>query len=381
MKTKLILFSLLATFSACNGQPKQEKLTSQRSEPKKLSFNLSDFYSNRAELDAIVAKVFSQLNTEERLAQMIITSAGELGKPQATVANLVKNNKVGGVIFLKGNGSDHKKFIDSLNAISAKQSQLPLIYSIDAEPSLINSRLPDVKKKFPKTIDIKSPEESAQVATDISKTIKDFGFHYNYAPVVDLSPNNEAIKSRSFGSDRDSVIAKAKAFIEATQDENVVSCAKHFPGHGFVEGDTHKKLVYIDGELKEVDVYKPLIEEGVLSIMIAHIAVENNEKYGTDGAPASISKKIVTDLLRNELGFEGIITTDAMNMVGATSSGESAPFLSAEAGCDMILMPPNETALLKEMQAEYEQNEPFRSQIDASVKRILKLKICLRLIE
>jgi beta-N-acetylhexosaminidase len=312
---------------------------------------------------------------------MIITSAGELGKPQATVANLVKNNKVGGVIFLKGNGSDHKKFIDSLNAISAKQSQLPLIYSIDAEPSLINSRLPDVKQKFPKTIDIKSPEESARVATDISNKIKNFGFHYNYAPVVDLSPNNEAIKSRSFGSDRDSVIAKAKSFIKATQDENVVSCAKHFPGHGFVEGDTHKKLVYIDGELKEVDVYKPLIKEGVLSIMIAHIAVENNEKYETDGAPASISKKIVTDLLRNELGFEGIITTDAMNMVGATSSGESAPFLAAEAGCDMILMPPNETALLKEMQAEYEQNEAFRSQIDESIKRILRLKICLGLIE
>jgi beta-N-acetylhexosaminidase len=170
-------------------------------------------------------------------------------------------------------------------------------------------------------------------------------------------------------------------FIEGTQSDNIVATAKHFPGHGYVQGDTHKQTVYIDGELKEIDVYKPLIEAGVISIMIAHVTVENNDKYGTNGLPSTCSPVIVSGLLRRELGFDGIIVTDAMNMMAAVNSGESAPLKAALAGCDMILMPTSEKGLLEELVNAQQNNEEVKAQFDASVKRILKLKLCLNLID
>ena len=207
------------------------------------------------------------------------------------------------------------------------------------------------------------------------------GFQQNYAPVVDLSPNNEAIKDRSFGSNADTVVEKAIGFIKGTQDNQVIATAKHFPGHGYVKGDTHKQSVYIDGELRELDVYKPIIKAGVLSIMVAHVTVKNNEKYGTDGLPSTCSRVIVTDLLRNELGFDGIIVTDAMNMMAAVNSGESGPLKAALAGCDMILMPPSEKQLIGELLTAQATDVEVQQQFEASVKRILRLKLCLNMID
>ncbi len=94
--------------------------------------------------------------------------------------------------------------------------------------------------------------------------------------------------------------------LKKRNDNGIIATAKHFPGHGFVVGDTHEKLVFIDGEMKEVPNYQPVIDNGVLSIMVAHIAVKNNEKYNTEGLPSTCSREIVTDLLKNELGFRGI---------------------------------------------------------------------------
>ena len=115
----------------------------------------------------------------------------------------------------------------------------------------------------------------------------------------------------------------AKSLMHGLLLAGMSNCGKHFPGHGRVAGDTHKKLVYIDGELTELGLYPPMIEAGVLSIMVGHIAVENNDKYSTDGAPATLSPTIVNDLLRDELGFKGIIITDAMNMGAVAEIPES----------------------------------------------------------
>ena len=115
--------------------------------------------------------------------------------------------------------------------------------------------------------------------------------------------------NRTFGISRAEVEPKAIQFIRETQQDQIVATAKHFPGHGRVAGDTHKKLVYIDGELTELELYPPMIDAEVLSIMVGHIAVENNEKYSTDGMPSTLSPVIVNGLLRNELGFQGIIIT------------------------------------------------------------------------
>lgn len=369
---KLLIFLIPVTLNctACTSA-KSESNTSHKEMSKK-SFTLYDYYSNDSELNRLTDSIFTSLTPAQRLSRMIITSAGELGKPQSTVASLVQKEAVGGVLFLKGQSQSHKTFIDSLK----KLSSLPLFYSIDAEPSLIPRRLPDIGETFKPAAEIADSLEAYQSGNSIGVLVNNLGFNWNYAPVIDLSTGNEAIKTRSFGSDQNDVITKAKAFVEGTRAAGVIDCIKHFPGHGLVSGDTHKKTVFIDGELKEVSTYKPLIEAGAISVMVAHITVKNNEMYGTDGKPASCSRKIVTDLLRNKLNFNGIIITDAMNMAAAVNEGESAPLTAAKAGNDMILMPPNETKLLNEMLAAYNADEALRAQWDAGVKRILKLAVC-----
>ena len=202
------------------------------------------------------------------------------------------------------------------------------------------------------------------------------GIKHNYAPVVDISVNNEAITNRTFGNDSAKVVNLSDAFIRTSHRKGVVATAKHFPGHGLVSGDTHNQLVMIDGEMKEVSNYIPLIKNGVISIMVGHIAVKNNERYNTNGLPASCSRSIVTDLLKNELGFKGIVITDAMNM-GALRKIDNASLKAVEAGCDMILMEPNEIKLLDGVYKKYMVNEKFQDRVNQSVKKILRLKACL----
>ncbi len=341
---------------------------------------LNDFYTYNPIIEHQVDTIFQALNDTTRVAQMIVTSAGELGKPKKTILKLVKDNKIGGIVFLRGKKSSHKQMIKSLNSISNTQKQLPLLYSIDAEPTLFNSRLKGTKKLM-KTIDIKTTRQSDSIAKIINKDLIDIGFRQNFAPVTDLSPQNEIIKNRSFGSDKEKVIALSKQFIKTTQEQGIIATAKHFPGHGLVQGDTHKKSVYIDGELQELAVYPPLIEAGLLSIMMAHITITNNEKYDTNGLPSSCSRNIVTDLLKKELGFKGLVITDALNIMKAVTIIDDAPLLASKAGNDMLLMPIDEVATINSILNEMEINPAYKEQVYQSVKKIIRLKIFLGLIK
>jgi beta-N-acetylhexosaminidase len=342
--------------------------------------SLQDFYSYDPVIEHRVDSVFQSLNDTTRVAQMIVTSAGELGKPESVVLELVKENKIGGIVFLKGSKENHKRMIDSLNKIANAQAQLPLLYSIDAEPSLFNGRLQGTDPLM-NTIDIKTIEQADSIARIINADLLEIGFRQNFAPVSDISPENEAIKNRSFGDDKENVIELSKQFIKTTQEQEVIATAKHFPGHGLVEGDTHKKSVYIDGELQELDVYPPLIEAGVLSIMMAHITIINNEKYDTNDLPASCSRKIVTDLLKGELGFKGLVITDALNIMKAVTIIENAPLLASKAGNDMLLMPIDETETINSILAEMENDPLYKEQVYQSVKKIIRLKLFLGLLQ
>ena len=176
------------------------------------------------------------------------------------------------------------------------------------------------------------------------------------------------------------MISLSKQFIKTTQEQGIVATAKHFPGHGLVSGDTHKKSVYIDGDLQELEVYPPLIDAGVLSIMMAHITIENNPKYSTDGLPASCSRKIVTGLLKEELGFKGLVITDALNIMKAVTIIDNAPLLASKAGNDMLLMPIDETETINSILAEMSIDSIYRQQVYQSVKKIIRLKVYLGLI-
>jgi beta-N-acetylhexosaminidase len=362
------ILSVLSMALICSCQAQVAEKTAQTSE----SFTLQDYYKTSKTLDAQVDAVFEKLSDEQRVAQMIIASLGKLGKPYAAVDPLIKKKQIGGIIFLSG---DTKIFENKIDSINAMHTDWPMLMSMDAEPSLFNRRMPGTPQ-MSNTADLKTSIQVEEAVSIIDKTLKKVGFQQNFAPVLDLSANNEAIGNRTFGSDSATVVPMAQAFINATQKDQVIATAKHFPGHGRVSGDTHKKLVFIDGEMTEVGLYKPIIEAGVLSIMVGHIAIENNEKYSTNGMPSTLSKPIVTDLLRNEMNFKGLIITDAMNM-GAVNAIPNCGVKAAEAGCDMILMPVDELGTLNGILTEMNENEAFRNQIYDSVKRIIRAKICL----
>lgn len=324
--------------------------------------------------EAKVNAVFQSFTEEEKVAQMLVTATGRLGKPQKDVIEIVKKHKIGGVLLLNGTKSEFKQYVKELNAVTT----IPLLYSADAEPSLINFKIKGTKTVKATSL-IKDTAECKQIALNISEELIEMGIFHNFAPVCDLSTKNEAIGNRSFGNDTTKVMEMSEVFINTSRSKGIMATAKHFPGHGYVKGDTHKKLVYIDGELKELGVYKYLIAKDVPSIMVGHIAVRNNEKYDTKGLPATCSRIIVTDLLRKELGFEGIIITDAMNM-GGVQQVPNASLEAIKAGCDMILMPDNEEKLIKDVVDLMKKDEKFKEQVYASVKRILRYKVALGLL-
>ena len=324
--------------------------------------------------EAKINAVLQSLTEEEKVAQMLVTATGKLGKPQNDVIEIVKKHKIGGVLLLNGSKTEFKQYVKELNAVTT----IPLLYSADAEPSLINLKIKGTKA-IKATSFIKDTSECRQITLDICKELAEIGIFHNFAPVCDISTKNEAIGNRSFGNDTTRVMEMCEVFINTSRSKGIMATAKHFPGHGYVKGDTHKKLVYIDGELKELGVYKYLIARDVPSIMVGHIAVRNNDRYDTKGLPATCSRVIVTDLLRKELGFEGIIITDAMNM-GGVQQVPNASLEAIKAGCDMILMPENEEKLIKDVVKLMQEDEKFKEQVYASVKRILRYKVALGLL-
>ncbi|WP_103068985.1 glycoside hydrolase family 3 N-terminal domain-containing protein [Aquimarina sediminis] len=343
-------------------------------------FGLQDFYKYNSELEYTVDSIFNTLSDRQKVAQMIITSGGEIGKSEATVKKLAMQDVIGGVVYLKGHKQKHTQDITELNAISKENKTIPLLFSMDAEPSLFSKRIKGARD-VGKTIDIKNESQSDSVVNIINRELRDIGVHHNYAPVLDVSANNEAIKSRSYGSNKETVVRLANQFIKCTQEGGIIATAKHFPGHGLVKGDTHKQSVYIDGSLQEVDNYKKIIEDGVLSIMIAHITIKNNDEYDTNGIPSSCSKKIVTGLLKEKMGFRGIIISDALNIMKAVTILDNAPLLASKAGCDLILMPPNEVKTINSILAAMKTDAIYKKQVLQSVKKILRLKVCAGVIK
>jgi len=250
------------------------------------------------------------------------------------------------------------------------------LYSADAEPSLVNRKITG-STQVKKANEIATVDEVVSVAKTISDDLKEIGINYNFAPVLDMS-TNATVGYRGFGANPANIIPWSNAFIAETQRNGIIATAKHFPGHGLVSGDTHKSLQIIDGELLEVPNYPSPIAEGVLSVMIGHLAVKNNTHYSTDGMPATLSSKIVQDLLRDSLNFKGLIVTDAMNM-GGVAKVPNANVLAIEAGCDIVLMPLDAEKAHQEILALYLKDEVFKKKVELAAKRVIRSKICLGL--
>lgn len=341
-------------------------------------FELQDFLAESDRLDYRVDQVFETMSDEERVGQLIVAAAGRLGKATPVVADLVATNKIGGVLLLNGTTDSFKELIAKFDSANVAAGGLGLIYSADAEPTLVNRKIKGTRECL-KTNEITTIEECESAAKQISEDLNDIGIHWNYAPVCDMNLNS-LMNTRSFGNDATYVSDMCNAFNRISHESGIATTAKHFPGHGNVKGDSHLNLVKIDGEMKEKSIFKSVIDAGVPTVMIGHIAVVNNDKYNTDSKPATLAKNIVTDLLKTELGFRGLVVTDAMGMGGVAKEANNT-VEAIKAGCDVILMPEDESKAHAEILAEMASNEEFKKQVYASVKKVIRLKLCLGIIQ
>jgi beta-N-acetylhexosaminidase len=376
----LILLLLTGmSFSACS-QPTpapETKIVEQIIEYKKDGFNLQDFLIENPYLEARVSEIYESLDDTARVAQVIMPAIGKYGDEESTITRLVSSRKIGGLLLLNGSKEQCINWAQKFNTIIKETNSLPFLYSADAEPTLFNRKITGTTL-VKKANEIQSIEEVSETAEIISNELNEIGINYNFSPVVDMSKNS-TVGYRGFGKDPTNIVPWSARFIIKSQEMNIIATAKHFPGHGLVSGDTHKALQVIDGELKELKNYPELIQEGVLSIMIGHLAVINNPLYNTGGLPSTISSKIVTELLKDSLQFKGLIVTDAMNMGGVTNF-KSAELRSIEAGCDITLMPQNSEKTFSEIYEKFISDADFKKRVEESVKKVIRMKICLGLI-
>ena len=340
----------------------------------KKDFVLADYLGENADLDAEVENIFKSLDDTAIVAQLIMPAIGRLGQTEATIKKHINQRIIGGVLMLNGTKKEFTDWISLFNKMNDTIQNVPFLYSADAEPSLVNRKIIG-SRPCKKANEMKTIDEVRAYTDTISMDLNEIGINYNFSPVVDMSPN-KTVGFRSFGATPSNIIPWSNAFIQQTQKHNIIATAKHFPGHGLVSGDTHKSLQMINGELKEIGNYPKLIQDGVLSVMVAHIAVTNNAKYDTKGLPSTTSSVIVTDLLRKEYGFKGLIVTDAMNMGGVTAI-PNCEVKAVEAGCDIILMPIDAKKAHTEILKKYRSDAAFKAKVDASAKRVIRMKLCV----
>src|SRR5678815_973138 len=279
-------------------------------------------YRSRLTVDKWVDSVFNSLTPEQRIAQlMVIRAHSNLGADHiAKVTNDIQQYNVGALCFFQGGPIRQANLTNFYQSIA----KTPLMVTIDGEWG-VGMRLDSVTK-FPYQLTLGAMDNQRlvyEMGLAVGEQCKRLGIHVNYAPVVDINnnPNNPVIGYRSFGEDRDKVIKFGIAYMKGMQDAGIMACAKHFPGHGDVDVDSHLDLPVINKSIKELDSmelvpFKALFKAGVGSVMIAHLSIPAIDN--TPNEPTSLSKKNVSGLLRDELDYDGLTFTDALEMKGVS---------------------------------------------------------------
>lgn len=283
---------------------------------------------------------------------------------------------VGGLILLKGDVKSAAIIADSLNSWCA----IPPFIALDAEWGLA-MRLEDTPRfplngRIPEGIDEETLFDYGQ---EVARECRLVGINMVLGPVLDVASPGTYIGRRSFGPDKERAATLGVAYARGLESGNVVSVAKHFPGHGAVSGDTHRSKELIERSLQSLDSidlypFRHYINQDLSAIMVGHIAFP---AIDPDQRPAAVSKAVITDLLRNDLGFRGLIITDAMNMLGA--EGMSAAD-AIEAGADMVLAPASTLTEMEKIRSRFFPNDSINwdsSEIDPHIRRILFRKFLL----
>ncbi|WP_419495228.1 glycoside hydrolase family 3 protein [Chryseobacterium bernardetii] len=332
-----------------------------------------------------VEKTYKNLSQDEKLGQLFIvaiyTNKGEDYINQ--VRNIVINDKIGGLILMQ---DDAAREINLVNEFQQK-SKVPLMIGMDAEWGLFQRIA--TAHKFPWAMTLGAIQDKNliyQMSAKIAEDCHRMGVNWDFAPVVDVNtnPNNPIIGNRSFGSEVDNVISSALSYSNGLQDNNILAAIKHFPGHGDTSTDSHLDLPVVPHNMErlnstELAPFKALMNKGIGGVMVAHLYVPSLESG--KGIPASVSKNIITGLLKDKLGYKGLIITDALNM-GAVANKYKPGELDAmafKAGNDIMLFSQGVSEGKKLIQKAIDAKEIPQSRVEESVKKILLTKYFLGL--
>jgi len=342
-------------------------------------------YSSKLNKAQWVDSVFNSLTDDQRIAQMMVIRAhSNLGADHvAKVTDDIKKYNVGALCFFQGGPVRQANLTNQYQQIA----QTPLMVTIDGEWGL-GMRLDSVIK-FPYQLTIGAVKDENLVyrmGLAVGEQCKRIGVHVNYAPVVDVNnnPNNPVIGYRSFGEDKHKVASFGVAYMKGMQDAGIMACAKHFPGHGDVDVDSHYDLPVINKSMEQLDSlelypFKAIFDEGVGSVMIAHLyipAIDNTANKAT-----SISKRNVTDLLRNSLHYNGLTFTDALEMKGVAKyfPGGTISVEAIIAGNDMLCLPESVAESIAAIKKAIADNRLTWENIYSKVRKVLASKYQLGL--
>lgn len=343
-------------------------------------------YVKSSESTDTVNNKIKGMTLDEKIGQILMLGIDGYDLDDSS-RKMIEDYHVGGFVLLGQNVKDTEqllKLINSLKSANASKNKNPLFISVDEEGGRVD-RMPSDIKKYPSCKVIGSLNNvslSYNIGKSLADEIKAFGFNMDLAPVMDINnnPGNTVIGDRSFGSQPDVVSRLGVQTMLGVQSENIISVVKHFPGHGDTSVDSHKGLPVINYDLNrlnkfELIPFKAAIKNKADAVMVGHILLPELDPL----SPASFSKTVITDILRNQMGFDGVVITDDMTMgaiVNNYNIGESA-VKSIKAGADIILVcngMSNKLTVINAMRSAVLNGDISEKRLDESVYRILKLK-------
>lgn len=348
--------------------------------------------------DALAKRIqdaIDSLTLEEKVAQLFIirpeaiTDVDTVIQAGEATADALRQNPVGGFCYFAKNLIDSeqtKAMLGNTRDFGYAANGLPLFLAVDEEGGTVarvsgNEAFGQVDVGNMSDIGASGDVQKARdAATHIAGYLKPLGFNLDFAPVLDIAnnPDSSVMLERSFGADANLVASMGSAQIEGFIEADLACCAKHFPGIGASEGDSHEVSIFTSKTLEDLRAvelvpFVAAIEAGVPMIMVGHLSAPS---IVGDDTPASLSRVMVTDVLRTELGYEGVVITDALDMAaseGVYEDGELG-LLAIEAGCDIALMPPDYAAAFTGLLQAVNEGRVKEARVDESLRRILKVK-------
>lgn len=327
-----------------------------------------------------VDSVFNRLNRRQKIAQIFFVRAHtNLGKSyEDSIARVIKKEHIGGLVFFQGGPGRQAILTNKYQSLA----RVPLLITSDGEWGL-GMRL-DSTISYPYQMALGAVQDKEllyKMGLEVAKDYKRIGMHMNLAPDVDVNnnPKNPVINFRSFGENKYNVATKAAAYMKGMQDGGLLVSIKHFPGHGDTDVDSHydlPQLKFTKERLDSLELYpfRALISEGASGVMIAHMNIPALDN--TPNMPSTLSKPIVSGLLKGQMGFKGIVISDAMGMKGVVKhfkDGE-ADVMGIIAGNDILELSENTRRAVKLVRKAIKENRISMAQIDASVRKILTAK-------